>query len=160
MMTESRRTLRILAFKVLYSLFFTWGSSAKGTPKESDEMNVTLSAKEAEQGLTNYLTHLASNEEKAIEQLDYAKTLIEGVLTEKEALLKKLSQHSAHWSIARMASADRVILLIACYEMEFLKLEPKIAINEAIELSKIFCAADAKSFINGILDAVARNPVP
>ena len=58
-----------------------------------------------------------------------------------------------------MASVDRNILRIAICEMFYLDelLEPKIAINEAIEIAKTYGTQESSSFVNGILDQSIRN---
>ncbi len=53
----------------------------------------------------------------------------------------------------RIAKIDLAILRLAMFEMIFRKdIPPVVSINEAIDLSKQFSNADAKRFINGILD--------
>ena len=50
---------------------------------------------------------------------------------------------------------DRNVLRIAVYEMMFCRdVPPEVAINEAVEIAKRFCAGDSPSFVNGVLDAV------
>ena len=71
--------------------------------------------------------------------MDYAMTVVQGVKNNIEGIDSKISKASAHWKIDRMASVDRNILRIAVYEMLMAKetLEPKIVINEAIEIAKM-----------------------
>ena len=58
-----------------------------------------------------------------------------------------------NWDFERIARIDLAILRVAIYEMLFRKdIPPIVSINEAIDLSKQFSNADAKRFINGILD--------
>jgi N utilization substance protein B len=58
-----------------------------------------------------------------------------------------------------MGGVDRNILRMAVFEIFYAQemLEPKIAINEAIEIAKIFGSQESPSFVNGILDQVVRN---
>jgi N utilization substance protein B len=52
---------------------------------------------------------------------------------------------------------DRNILRMAAYELLFSDDIPmKVSINEAIELAKIYGTRETKSFLNGILDRIAR----
>ena len=58
-----------------------------------------------------------------------------------------------------MAGVDRNILRIAVFEMFHAPelIEHKIAINEAIEIAKIFGSQESASFVNGLLDQIVRN---
>lgn len=104
------------------------------------------------------LTHVF---EKTFESsvMDYALKVVDGVKANSERIDAKISTASAHWKIDRMASVDRNILRIAVYEMIFAKetLEPKIAINEAIEIAKVFGTQESSAFVNGLLDQILRN---
>ena len=58
-----------------------------------------------------------------------------------------------NWEFDRIAKIDLAILRVAIFEMIYRKdIPPVVSINEAIDLSKQFSNADAKRFINGILD--------
>ena len=90
--------------------------------------------------------------------IDYADMLINGVKSNKDDIDKKIQSTSQHWKVDRMAIVDRNILRMAVYEMKIMsaQLEPKIAINEAIELAKRFSTSESSGFINGILDQIAK----
>lgn len=107
------------------------------------------------------LADLSAVFEKTFESsvMDYAMTVVQGVKTNLERIDSKISKASAHWKIDRMASVDRNILRIAVYEMLMAKemLEPKIVINEAIEIAKIFGTQESSAFVNGLLDQILRN---
>ncbi|MDO4960888.1 MAG: transcription antitermination factor NusB [Eubacteriales bacterium] len=56
------------------------------------------------------------------------------------------------WKTNRMGKAELNIIRLALYEMKYDDSIPvKVAINEAVELSKEYCNDDARSFINGLL---------
>lgn len=62
---------------------------------------------------------------------------------------------SSGWKIERIGKAELAILRLAVYEMKYDDDVPfKVAINEALELAKIYCGSDARSFINGLLAKV------
>ncbi len=68
-----------------------------------------------------------------------------------------IKEASKNWRLERMAIVDRNILRIGCYELLFSDDVPyKVAINEAVELSKRFGTEDSRSFVNGVLDAVKK----
>lgn len=63
-----------------------------------------------------------------------------------------LEQASKGWKLSRMNKVDLTILRLAVYEMKFDEdIPPKVAINEAVELSKKFSGDDSPAFVNGVL---------
>ena len=69
--------------------------------------------------------------------------------TEIDAMLEKVSRG---WKLSRMGKVELTILRLAVYEMRFDEDIPeKVAINEAVELSKKFGGDDSPAFINGVL---------
>jgi N utilization substance protein B len=83
----------------------------------------------------------------------FGEELIHGVIehvAEIDARIRALAQN---WEFERIAKIDLAILRLAIFEMLYRKdIPPVVSINEAIDLSKQFSNADAKRFINGILD--------
>lgn len=74
-----------------------------------------------------------------------------------EELDSILNEKSAGWKTKRMSKVDLNILRLAVYEMKYDEDVPvKVAINEAIEISKSFGGEDSASFVNGVLGKIAR----
>lgn len=74
-----------------------------------------------------------------------------------EELDKILNENSTGWKTKRMSKVDLNILRLALYEMKYDEDVPvKVAINEAVEIGKLFGGEDSASFINGILGKIAR----
>lgn len=68
-----------------------------------------------------------------------------------------IEQNSKNWKLSRIPRADLSILRLAICEMMYFKDVPvKVAINEAVNLSKAYCAEDSPSFINGVLDGCMK----
>ncbi|EKD28243.1 MAG: transcription antitermination protein NusB [uncultured bacterium] len=89
---------------------------------------------------------------------EYATIITKGIVANKEMLEDIISKYSKNWKIKRIALIDKIILLIAIYEMKFMPEIPHpVAIDEAIVLSKKFSDTESGKFINGILDAVNKN---
>lgn len=86
--------------------------------------------------------------------------LAEGVDTHREELDDIIEAHAKGWTVDRIAPLDMNVLRVALYEMEFTETPVEVAIDEAIELAKEYCGADAPKFVNGILGAVAREREP
>lgn len=62
----------------------------------------------------------------------------------------------ANWRIERIGVCTRLILRIAAWELLHTEIEPRVVINEAIELAKCFCERDAYRFVNGVLDEALK----
>lgn len=60
------------------------------------------------------------------------------------------------WPPRRQPAVDRNLLRLAIWEMTATDTPPKVVIDEAIELAKIFSTANSPGFINGVLDAVLK----
>ncbi len=80
---------------------------------------------------------------------------ITGKIPEIDAVIENSSNN---WRLERMSRVDRNILRIGVGElMSDDEIPARVAINEAVELAKRFGAAESPSFVNGILDRVARD---
>ena len=82
-------------------------------------------------------------------------TLIKGVIDNKAQIDKRIEQFSSNWKINRMGCVDRNILRIAAYEILYCHdIPPKVSINEAVDIGKLYGTEESGSFINGILDGI------
>jgi N utilization substance protein B len=90
----------------------------------------------------------------------FLQTLVMGVLAQHESLDMLIHQHAPEWPVDQISVVDRNILRIAIFEMTSVPETPlKVAINEAVELAKIYGSASAARFVNGVLGAVATHHV-
>jgi len=79
---------------------------------------------------------------------DYVKEIQE----KKPEILVSLEGKMQDWNIERVGSVERIILIIAAYELLFQKeLQYTIVINEAVELGKCYGDDKTPSFVNGVL---------
>jgi N utilization substance protein B len=68
-----------------------------------------------------------------------------------------IEQHSANWRLARMSAVDRNVLRTAVAELLGFPGTPQpIVINEALEIARRYSAPESINFLNGVLDAIAR----
>ncbi|MDQ4148461.1 MAG: transcription antitermination factor NusB [Actinomycetota bacterium] len=89
---------------------------------------------------------------------EFAEKLVRGVDDHREELDRLIAKHAQEWSIDRMPILDRNLLRIAIFEMLNVDDVPNaVAINEAVELARIYSTEDSSRFINGILGAVASS---
>ncbi|MFC0233398.1 transcription antitermination factor NusB [Vagococcus entomophilus] len=82
----------------------------------------------------------------------YLDMLVEGVCVKKEELDTYIQKYLKGWSLTRIAKIDLVIMRIALFEMLYVEEVPsKVAVNEAIELTKKFSDDTSRKFVNGVL---------
>jgi transcription antitermination protein NusB len=83
--------------------------------------------------------------------------LVHGVFEHRVEIDAAIQEASLNWRLERLGAVDRCILRVATYELLYEAQTPvAVIINEAIELAKRFCEADAHAFVNGVLDAIGR----
>lgn len=131
-----RRQSREIALQVLYQMEFLTGLSADEAVRiYLDNFDVTPDIR------------------------DFAVELSLGVWANKNELDSLIGAHSQNWKINRMAAVDKNILRIATFEMKFLgrQIPRNVTIDEAIEIGKRFGTQDSGSFINGVLDNIAKS---
>ena len=86
-------------------------------------------------------------------------TLADNVWSKKEELDGMIGKYSPSRAVTRIAKVNLTILRIAVYELKFEadSVPPKVAINEAIELSKAYADKNDKAFINGVLNSCYKD---
>jgi transcription antitermination protein NusB len=93
------------------------------------------------------------NQEQPRDHYAFGEELIHGTIEHIQEIDTRIKELAHNWEFDRIAKIDLAILRLAIFEMMFRKdIPPIVSINEAIDLSKQFSNADAKRFINGILD--------
>jgi len=97
-------------------------------------------------------------EEKKIrnKQKDFALTLFDGVMSHLEAVDAAIIKHLKEWDFDRLGSIERATLRLGAYETLYSDLDSAVVINEAIEVAKAFGTEQSPKFINGVLDAIAK----
>jgi len=89
-------------------------------------------------------------EELSPQEEEYMRGKYEKVLEHVEEIDELLNKVSSGWKVNRMSK-------VAVYEMKYDEDVPfKVAINEAVELSKKFGGDESSSFVNGILGKIAK----
>jgi N utilization substance protein B len=82
----------------------------------------------------------------------FARNLVSGVLEHKTYLDELIQENAPEWPVEQIAIIDRNILRIAIFEIAIDQGTPlKVAINEAVELAKLFGSDSSSRFINGVL---------
>ena len=131
----SRRKAREIALQALFQFDF----------KKNDDEN---------------LIEMLIKETKGLNQQSilFTREIIKGTIANLEAIDATIKTVSNDWKIERMAAVDRNIVRMAVYELKFNSEDtaPKIIINEAIEIAKIFGSDESSRFVNGILGALIK----
>lgn len=87
----------------------------------------------------------------------FANALFEGATAQAKSNDELVAKLSENWRLERLSVVDRSILRLAIYELRSGTAPPKVAIDEALELAKVFSSAEAPAFLNGILDAAYKS---
>jgi len=87
---------------------------------------------------------------------EFAKKLLNGVITHLNEIDKIIKDHLIDWDFDRLDKVDKQILRLGVYEIKYTDTPFQIAIDEAVKIAKNFSEDKSKSFINGILDRVAK----
>jgi N utilization substance protein B len=85
--------------------------------------------------------------------VSFAFHLVEGVVDHVEEIDRLLGELAPEWPVDQIAVVDRNSLRIAIFELLFDESETpaKVAINEAVELAKMFGSDSSPRFVNGVL---------
>lgn len=93
---------------------------------------------------------------KGLIDYDYASEVIDGVMAHKGDLDAKIQAHSPKRKVAMLDPMDRSLMRLALWEMDH-QIDPKVAINEAVNLAKVFGSDNSYKLVNAILDAYRKS---
>ena len=105
--------------------------------------------------LENGLGHLLEKEKLSEEKSNFTINIVKGVLDNKQKIDSIIERFASAFPVQQMAVVDRNILRIAIFEIIFSEDTPfRVAIDEAVELSKIFGSDVSPRLVNGVLGSV------
>lgn len=82
----------------------------------------------------------------------FAQKLLTGVSKSRLGLDNVITRYAPAWPVSQLSVIDRNILRIALFELIYTPETPrKTAINEAVELAKLFGSGSSARFVNGVL---------
>ncbi|MES2875971.1 MAG: transcription antitermination factor NusB [Patescibacteria group bacterium] len=142
-MASNRHLGRIVALQTLYEFEFR---------SQSEDSNLKLD---------EVLQRNIERYNESIDDKDFVKALVDGVLEHQEDLDAKLQPMAPGWPLDQIARIDRNVLRIGLYELLYKadSVPPKVVINEAVELAKAFGSDNSSKFINGVLGTAYRTLV-
>lgn len=131
----NRRTARVFAMQLLYSMEITAGTPGECLP-----------------GILDNSPDLTSNMKA------YGMSLLDIFQEHKEEFDSIIAEASQSWAIDRMALVDVCVLRIALVELLYKADVPaKVALTEAVQIAAKYSTKDSSSFINGILNHIAES---
>lgn len=89
-------------------------------------------------------------------KVDFVNEYIDGYLNNENDIVIKIKHHLKGWTFERLGVVEKVLLKMSFYEILIKEQSYEIAINEAIEISKIYGDMKSKKFINGILAGLVK----
>ncbi|HNO32604.1 MAG TPA: transcription antitermination factor NusB, partial [Anaerolineales bacterium] len=96
--------------------------------------------------------------ELAADLAEFARSIIFGVLPLRRDLDHMIEKYAPEWPLDQIAAIDRNILRIACWEFAISRETPvKVAINEAVELAKLYGSESTARFVNGVLGTLVEH---
>ncbi len=90
------------------------------------------------------------------EERRLAGLLVRAVTSGGDALDSRLADLTTNWRLERLGAVERSVLRIGAAELMTGETPPRVAIQEAVRLAERFGAAASAKFVNGVLDAFAR----
>ncbi|MDR3699899.1 MAG: transcription antitermination factor NusB [Candidatus Sulfopaludibacter sp.] len=106
--------------------------------------------------IDSYYDSLFSEEKP--ERDPFVSDLVRGTIEHVSELDRQIAKHAEHWRMERMPAVDRNILRLAVYEMRFGGTPAPVTIDEALELARKYSGEESVQFVNGVLDAIHREP--
>ena len=94
--------------------------------------------------------------EGEIDYNDFAKGLFLGAAGHIDEIDRAIASNATGWKFERIAKMSLAVMRICAYELLFTDIPAPIAINEAVEIDKLYDGDDAPAFINGVLNAIAK----
>ena len=131
-MVGTRRQARITAFQTLFEVDTTGHAAGEVLDRLLEEAPLPAEAAE------------------------FARRLVSGVLPKSSEIDRIISEAAPAWPLDQMARVDKNILRLAIFEILFNNdtVPAKAAINEAVELAKLFGSESSSKFVNGVLGTV------
>ncbi|MCI1983296.1 MAG: transcription antitermination factor NusB [Bifidobacteriaceae bacterium] len=122
-------------------------------------LNTLYEADEKGQDILSLLSERIANPGAQTPLPDYAQDIVRGVAAHRFHIDELLDAHSETWKVRRMPVVDRNILRIGTWEIVYNdEIPPRVAIDEALQLTKKLSDYDAPAFVHGVLSAIADDP--
>lgn len=102
--------------------------------------------------------HIKPSLEEDAKTLRFAESLLIRTLDLHDEADEIIRRHTQNWELSRIALIDHIVLRMAiCELLTFEDIPPKVTLNEAIEIAKLYSTPRSGQFINGVLDAIVSD---
>ena len=120
-------------------------------------MQLLYSVEVGKEAFGSVLKAMSVDPDLPIEAKEYGSLLARKVLECQNEIDEKIKSVADHWDLERIAVVDRLVISCAAAELMYFKDIPTaVAINEAVDIVKKFSTGESSRFVNGILDAIAK----
>lgn len=158
----ARRRARECGLQVLYQLEASLKKARdkrlrRPAPEAERTPLATATPAEVDQALADFFGNFDAPERTHA----YTERLVRGVVGEIERIDEILQRHSPRWRVSRMSLVDRNVLRLGVWELLHADDVPwKVILDEGVEIARRFGSEQSGAFVNGVLDAVARELRP
>lgn len=109
---------------------------------------------DAEKNVSDAAVSITLTEDDNIRDI---KRKVKDVIEKTEEIDQIISENLESWDIKRVAKAEITIIRLAVYEMYYdSSIDVPVAINEAVELAKVYGDGKADKFVNGVLSTINK----
>ena len=91
------------------------------------------------------------------DDINFVNVICEGVSNSYKELESLLQENLKGYKISQLYTSDRVVLLIALFELKHTQTPKEIVVNEAVEISKKYGIEKSPKFVNGVLAGVLKS---
>jgi transcription antitermination protein NusB len=129
---RQRRRARDLAFKALYEVDISGHRPGEVLTRLAEELKIDPVV------------------------LQYASALVSGVVDHRAEIDARIGRYAPQWPVNQMAAIDRNLLRVGIYEAVYnsTTIPVGVAINEAVELAKLYGSDSSSRFVNGVLGRI------
>ncbi len=111
----------------------------------------------AKHHMDDVLGHLMVESDLDKNHLDFTREIVHGVIDKQKQIDNLIAQCATERQVGDLSSLDRSVLRMGILELiDFPQTPPKVVVNEAVELAKIYGSDNSYKFVNGVLGSVLQ----
>ena len=111
----------------------------------------------AKHHMDDVLGHLMVESDLDKNHLDFTREIVHGVIEKQKQIDNLIAQCATERQVGDLSSLDRSVLRMGILELiDFPQTPPKVVVNEAVELARIYGSDNSNKFVNGVLGSVLR----
>ena len=111
----------------------------------------------AKHHIDDVLGHLMVESDLDKNHLDFTRDIVHGVIDKQKQIDNLIAQCATERQVGDLSSLDRSVLRMGILELiDFPNTPPKVVVNEAVELAKIYGSDNSYKFVNGVLGSVLQ----